>query len=83
MYKYIQQFSCILTEDNACCTKIKIDGNDELRQLHGNKLGVYEKTTVHGHNDQPFNGHDQVFKLSGREYYLHLSQSMHCTVRLI
>ena len=73
MYKYIQQFSCILTEDNACCTKIKIDGNDELRQLHGDKLGVYEKTTIEGN--------DQVFKLAGGEYYLHRNPLKRWTVR--
>ena len=57
-----------------CCKKLILDGNDDLKQLHGDKLGVYEKTTS-------LQGSGPIFKRSGDEYYLYRSPSMHWTVR--
>ena len=58
---------------NTCCSKIVLNGTNELKQVHSDKLGIYEKTTVADN--------DQVFKLSGKDYYLHRSPSMKWTVR--
>ena len=66
----------ILLAANPCCDKVVLDGNDDLKQLHGDKLGIYEKTTN-------LLGNGQIFKLSGKEYYLFRSSSMQWTVRLI
>ena len=60
----------------ACCDKVILDGNDDLKQFHRDKLGVYEKTKMGL-------GNGQIFKLSGKEYYLFRSPSMQWTVRLI
>ena len=65
-----------LVTANPCCDKLILDGNDALKQLHGDKLGVYEKTTT-------LQGSGQIFKLSGKEYYLFRSPSMNWTVRLM
>ena len=59
-----------------CCDKIILNGNEDLKQLHGDKLGIYEKTTTS-------QGSGQIFKLSGKEYYLFRSPSMNWTVRLM
>ena len=59
-----------------CCDKIILNGNEDLKQLHGDKLGIYEKTT-NSH------GSGQIFKLTGKEYYLFRSPSMNWTVRLM
>ena len=63
----------LFNKANACCEKVILGGNKELKKLHGDKLGLYEKTTVAGN--------DQVYKLSGGEYYIHRSPSMRWTVR--
>ena len=66
---------CLITATaNPCCDKLILDGNDDLKQLHGDKLGVYEKTTT-------LQGSGPIFKRSGDEYYLYRSPSMHWTVR--
>ena len=57
-----------------CCNKLILDGNDDLKQLHGDKLGVYEITTT-------LQGSGPIFKRSGDEYYLYRSPSMNWTVR--
>ena len=57
-----------------CCNKLILDGNDDLKQLHGDKLGVYEKTST-------LQGGSPIFKRSGDEYYLYRSPSMNWTVR--
>ena len=59
----------------ACCDKIILDGDDDLKQFHRDKFGVYEKTEMG-------QGNGQIFKLSGKEYYLFRSPSMQWTVRL-
>ena len=66
----------ILLAANPCCDKVVLNGNDDLKQLHGDKLGIYEKTTN-------LLGNGQIFKLFGKEYYLFRSSSMQWTVRLM
>ena len=51
-----------------CCSKVLLDGDEDLRQIHGDKLGIYEMVDI--------SNTDNVFKLSGSEYYLHRSASM-------
>ena len=51
-----------------CCSKVILDGAEDLRQIHGDKLGVYEMMDI--------SNSDNVFKFSGGEYYLHRSASM-------
>ena len=61
---------------NPCCDKVILDGNDDLKKLHRDKLGIYEKTMI-GQGNGP------MFKLFGKEYYLFRSPSMYWTVRLM
>ena len=70
----LHRYMLILITANPCCDKLILDGNDDLKQLHGDKLGVYEKTTS-------LQGSGPIFKRSGDEYYLYRSPSMHWTVR--
>ena len=63
-----------LHKSDPCCSKVIIDGGEGLRQIHGDKLGIYEKTLLQGN--------DQVFKSSGKEYYLFRNPKMQWTVRL-
>ena len=53
---------------DPCCSKVILDGDEDLRQIHGDKLGIYENVDI--------SNTDNVFKLSGTEYYLHRSASM-------
>ena len=53
---------------DPCCSKVILDGDEDLRQIHGDKLGIYEIVDI--------SNTDNVFKLSGSEYYLHRSASM-------
>ena len=52
---------------DECCSIVILDGDEELRQIHGNKLGIYEIVDISNLSN--------VFKLSGSEYYLHQSAS--------
>ena len=71
----MQSVAFLFNKANACCGKVVLGGNNELKKLHGDKLGIYENITVAGN--------DQVYKLSGGEYYIHRSPSMHWTVRFL
>ena len=71
----LHRYMLFLITANPCCDKLILGGNDNLKQLHDDKLGVYEKTTTS-------QGSSQIFKLSGKEYYLFRSPSMQWTVRL-
>ena len=53
---------------DPCCSKVILDGDEDLRQIHGDKLGIYEMVDI--------SNSANVFKLSGTEYYLHRSASM-------
>ena len=57
-----------LHKSDPCCSKVILDGDEDLRQIHGDKLGVYEMMDISNSGN--------VFKLSGGEYYLHRSASM-------
>ena len=57
-----------LHKSDPCCSKVILDGAEDLRQIHGDKLGVYEMMDISNSGN--------VFKLSGGEYYLHRSASM-------
>ena len=57
-----------LHKSDPCCSKVILDGAEDLRQIHGDKLGIYENVDI--------SNTDNVFKLSGSEYYLHRSASM-------
>ena len=72
----LHRYMLIRITANPCCDKLILDGNNDLKQIHGDKLGVYEITTT-------LQGSGQIFKLSGKEYYLFRSPSMQWTVRLI
>ena len=72
----LHKYMIFLITVYPCCDKIILNGNEDLKQLHGDKLGIYEKTT-NSH------GSGQIFKLTGKEYYLFRSHSMHWTVRLM
>ena len=71
----IQSVAFLFNKANACCGKVVLGGNNELKKLHGDKLGIYENIMVAGN--------DHVYKLSGGEYYIHRSPSMHWTVRFL
>ena len=58
---------------DPCCSKVILNGAEDLRQIHGDKLGVYEMMDI--------SNSDNVFKLSGAEYYLHRSAAMKWVVR--
>ena len=53
---------------DPCCSKVILDGDEDLRQIHGDKLGIYEMVDI--------SNSAKVFKLSGTEYYLHRTASM-------
>ena len=53
---------------DPCCSKVILDGSEDLRQSHGDQLGIYEMVDISNTGN--------VFKLSGSEYYLHRSASM-------
>ena len=53
---------------DPCCSKVILDGDEDLRQIHGDKLGIYEMMNISNTGN--------VFKRSGSEYYLHRSASM-------
>ena len=55
-------------KSDSCCSKVILDGSEDLRQIHGDKLGIYEMMDI--------SNTGKVFKLSGSEYYLHRSASM-------
>ena len=57
-----------LCKSEPCCSKVILDGDEDLRQVHGDKLGIYEIVDI--------SNAVNVFKLSGSEYYLHRSASM-------
>ena len=57
-----------LCKSEPCCSKVILDGDEDLRQVHGDKLGFYEIVNIPNAVN--------VFKLSGSEYYLHRSASM-------
>ena len=57
-----------LHKSDPCCSKVILDGAEDLRQIHGDKLGVYEMMDISNSGN--------VFKLSGGEYYLHRSASL-------
>ena len=57
-----------LHKSDPCCSKVILDGDEDLRQVHGDKLGIYEIVDIPNAVN--------VFKLSGSEYYLHRSASM-------
>ena len=56
-----------LGKSEPCCSKVILDGDEDLRQVHGDKLGFYEIVNIPNAVN--------VFKLSGSEYYLHRSAS--------
>ena len=72
----LHRYMLILITANPCCDKLILDGNDDFKQLHGDKLGIYEKTTI-------LQGNAPIFKLPEKEYYLFRSPSMQWTVRLM
>ena len=55
-------------KSDSCCSKVILDGSEDLRQIHGDKLGIYEMMDISNTGN--------VFKLFGSEYYLHRSASM-------
>ena len=61
-------------QKGKCCAKLVISGHGDFENLHSEKLGIYEKTTVPSIGD--------VFKLSGKEYYLHRNPSFNWMVKL-
>ena len=63
-----------LHKSDPCCSKVILDGDEDLRQVHGDKLGIYEIRSISNTGN--------VFKLSGSEYYLHRSASMKWVVSL-
>ena len=63
-----------LNVSEPCCSKIILDGSEDLRQIHGDKLGIYETMDI--------SNTGKVFKLSGSEYYLHRFPSMQWLVSL-
>ena len=63
-----------LGKSEPCCSKVILDGDEDLRQVHGDKLGIYEIVDIPNAVN--------VFKLSGSEYYLHRSASMKWVVCL-
>ena len=54
-------------KSDSCCSKVILDGSEDLREIHGDKLGIYELMDI--------SNTGKVFKLSGSEYYLHRSAS--------
>ena len=59
---------------DPCCSKVILDGSDDLKEIHGDKLGIYERMDI--------SNIIKVFKRSGSEYYLHRSASMKWVVCL-
>ena len=55
-------------KSDLCCSKVILDGSEDLTQKHGDKLGIYEMVDISNAGN--------VFKLTGSEYYLHRSASM-------
>ena len=53
---------------DPCCSKVILDGDEDVKQIHGDKLGIYEMMNISNSGN--------VFKRSGGEYYLHRSASM-------
>ena len=53
---------------------MNVDGDQDIRHVHGDKLGIYEMIN----NSDTVN----VFKFSDGEYYLHQSSSMKWVVSL-
>ena len=59
---------------DPCCSKVILDGDEDVKQIHGDKLGIYEMMNISNTSN--------VFKRSGSDYYLHRSASMKWLVSL-
>ena len=46
-------------KSDPCCSRVILDGDEDLRQIHGDKLGIYEIRSISNTGN--------VFKLSGSE----------------